>query len=304
MTDVIDSSSDGNGVSVQISGKSSVFAVIGDPIEHTLSPLMHNRAIKAMGLDAVYVSLHVRPDDLERAIKGMKALGIGGMNVTVPHKTAVMALMDDLSDEARAVGAVNTIIPKDGGLYGDNTDGYGFLKCLAEGGLPVLPERVCIIGAGGAARGVAFACAGREEVKELAIINRTVGKAEALADEIACFSGKVVEPAPADKQSFKRHAGGAGLVVNTTSVGMFPNEGVSPLPDPSIFHEGQYTADIVYVPLRTKFLDDAEANGAKSIEGLAMLAWQGARSLSLWTGMEAPGEVMMAALLEHFGRGM
>jgi len=289
---------------MQISGKTKVFGVIGDPVGHTLSPLMHNRAIEEMGLDAVYMPFHVRPESLGDAMQGMRALGIAGLNVTVPHKTAVMKHLDEITGDAAAVGAVNTIIVKDGRLIGDNTDGYGFLKCLElGGGLKHLPERICLIGAGGAARGVGYACAMRDEVKELVIINRTVSKAESLAGELESLSKKPVISASADDASFAKHIAECGLIVNTTSVGMFPNEGVSPVPDPSVFQAGQLACDIVYVPLRTKFLEDAAAQGAKTVEGLAMLAWQGARSLSLWTGLDAPGDVMQSALDEHFIKG-
>ena len=281
----------------RIGGKTTVYGVIGDPIEHTLSPLMHNSAIAAMGLDAVYVSFRVDKTQLEQAVKGMDALGIGGLNVTVPHKTAVFGCLDHVTDEARAVGAINTIIRADSGLVGDNTDVYGFLMCLSkDGGLDSLPEKVCVLGAGGAARGVVYACAAREEVREVVVINRTLSKAETIA---ADFSGIVkanLRAAPATAETFIRDVPQAGLVVNTTSVGMYPDVDASPMPDPAVFREGQVVCDIVYNPSETRFLSEAAEHGAVTVGGLSMLAYQGARSLSLWTNRDAPVDVMLDAL--------
>lgn len=286
---------------MKISGKTVVYGVIADPVEHTLSPLMHNSAIAEMGVDAVYVPFHVLPDDLERAVKGMAALGIVGLNVTVPHKTRVIEYLDHVTEEARAVGAVNTIINHKGVLTGDNTDVFGFLMCLAsDGGLEQLPERVCVIGAGGAARGVVYACLGENEVEEVVIINRTLSKAEKLADDFSAMSGKSITALPAQVETFHTVLPSAGLVINTTSVGMSPHENISPVPDPGVFHEGQIVCDIIYNPAETRLLREAASRGAKTVGGLAMLAYQGARSLSIWTGRDAPAGVMLKVLNEWF----
>ncbi|MFC1551378.1 shikimate dehydrogenase [Candidatus Latescibacterota bacterium] len=285
-----------------ISGKTSVFGVIGDPIAHTMSPLMHNRAISVMGIDAVYVPFHVRPDFLPFAIKSIISLGIKGMNITVPYKTEAIKHLDNLSDVAVAVGAVNTIINDNSVLTGDNTDVYGFEKCLEVGGdILTFPEKVCVLGAGGAARGVVYACLIREEVKEVTVINRTLSKAKKLAEELFHVTGKVAVPMKADEETLDKVVPEAGLIINTTSIGMDPDAGRSPVSDPSLFHEGHIVCDIIYNPLRTKFLVDAESRGAKTVGGLAMLAYQGARSLSLWTGQEAPAEVMLDVLKEKYG---
>ena len=285
-----------------INGKTSVFCVIGDPIEHTLSPPMHNRAIEAMGIDAVYVPFKVKPQFLEHAVKSMESLGIKGLNVTVPHKTEVMKFCDNLTDVAKAVGAVNTIINENGRLTGDNTDVYGFEMCLKSGsGIDTFPEKIGILGAGGAARGVVYACAMKEEVREISIINRTFSKAEKIAKELSPLTGKTLVPLPADEDNMRNVLPASGLVVNTTSIGMFPDINRSPVPEPGVFHEGQIVCDIIYNPLETKFLKDAGLHGARTVGGLAMLAYQGARSLSLWTGMEAPVEVMFETLKEKFG---
>ncbi|MBT4485412.1 MAG: shikimate dehydrogenase [Candidatus Latescibacteria bacterium] len=288
---------------MKISGKTTVYGVIGDPIEHTLSPLMHASAIEKMGIDAVYVPFHVRPDELEHAIKGIKALGVGGLNVTVPHKTRVMDYLDNLTDEAKAVGAVNTVINHDGVLTGDNTDVYGFTRCLfVDGGLERFPKRVYVIGAGGAARGVVYACAKSDEVSEVVVINRTLSKAEKLAEELSAVTGSHISAMPAIEETFSGMLSDAELLINTTSVGMYPQVEHSPVPYPEVFHEGQVVCDIIYNPSETRLLRDAASHGAKVVGGLAMLAYQGARSLSLWTGMEAPAEVMLDVLKQEFGQ--
>ena len=281
-----------------IRGTTAVYGVIGDPIEHTLSPLMHNRALAEMGLDAVYVPFRVKPDDLEDAVRAISALGIRGMNVTVPHKTRIIEYLDRITVEARAVGAVNTVINTGGLLEGDNTDVYGFTNCiLKDGGLERFPERICILGAGGAARAVVYACAVREEVCEIAILNRTLSKAEELADDFRRITGKPISAYPADGETRKKILPRMDMIVNTTTVGMYPHSGISPvIESDDVFHPGQVVCDIIYTPARTKLLEDAIQRGAKTIGGMAMLAFQGARSLTLWTGREAPVQVMIEAL--------
>jgi shikimate dehydrogenase len=281
-----------------ICGTTGVYAVIGDPVEHSLSPLMHNRAMKEMGFDAVYVPFRVKRENLEEAVRAMRALDIRGMNVTVPHKTMIIPFLNSLSSEARAVGAVNTIINTGGILAGDNTDVYGFTHCVLDGGdLKEFPPRICIFGAGGAARAVLYACALRSEVSELTILNRTVHKAEKLAGEIGFITGRHISFFASDRESQKKILPDTDMIVNTTTVGMFPNVGISPVIDPEdVFHSGQVVCDIVYNPARTKFLADASEKGAITIGGMAMLAFQGARSLTLWTGREAPVQVMMETL--------
>jgi len=250
-----------------------------------------------MRIDAVYVPFRVSPGLLGEAVKGMRAFGIGGLNVTVPHKTAVIEYLDSITDEAKAVGAVNTITNNDSRLIGDNTDVYGFImSVLNDGGIERLPSKVCVLGAGGAARGVVYACASREEVSEVTVINRTVSKADAIAADLSPVTHAKITALPSTGEILKREIPSAGLVVNTTSLGMFPNTAGSPVPDADVFRSGQIVCDIVYNPMKTRFLQQAEEEGAVIVGGLPMLAYQGARSLSLWTGMEAPVKVMLEVL--------
>lgn len=281
-----------------ITGVTRILGVLGDPIGHTSSPAMHNAAIAAMGLDYAYVAFHVRPDALGSAIEGMRALQIAGLNVTVPHKQGVMAHLDEVSDEAVAIGAVNTVVNRQGRLVGYNTDAFGILESLKrDGGLEKLPAQVALLGAGGAARAILYALLEREEVEQILLLNRTRSKAESLAGDLdrngrVCV-GEMDSSAVAE----------VDLLINSTSVGMYPHEEGSPLADPSVLHANMLVADIVYKPLKTRLMKQAEAAGARAINGLGMLAWQGARSFELWTGSAPPVDVMTAAALERVKDG-
>ena len=282
---------------MRIGGTTAVYGVIGDPVSHSLSPRMQNRAMEAMGLDAVYVAFRVAPDGLGDAVSAMRALSIRGFNVTVPHKTAVIPYLDRLTEAAESVGAVNTVIRDGDSLVGDNTDVHGFLMCVLEdGGIGRFPERVCVLGAGGAARGIVCACAGRPEVKEIAVVNRTLARAVEIADRFSRVTGARITAHPAEPAEFRKILPGAGMIVNTTTVGMIPDTERSPVPEPEVIGKGQVVCDIIYTPRRTKLLCDAEARGARTVGGLGMLVHQGARSLSLWTGREAPVAFMREEL--------
>lgn len=284
-----------------ISGKTRVLGIIGHPVEHTSSPAMHNAAIAALGLEYVYTAFPVRPEELGPAIAGMRALNFRGLNVTVPHKVGVMALLDEISPEARAIGAVNTIDHREGRLIGHNTDAYGVMQSLRlDGGLETLPSRVALLGAGGAARAILYALLQRPEVEHIALLNRTAEKAAALAASLDP-EGKRVQPGVLDASSGEQVAA-AGLLINSTSIGMHPHPDASPLPNPACLHTGMVVLDIVYNPLETLLLRQARQAGARPVDGLGMLARQGARAFAIWTGVEPPVEVMRAAALERLGK--
>jgi len=285
-----------------ITGRTRVLGVVGHPVEHTSSPAMHNAAIQALGLDYVYVAFHVRPEGLGQALAGMRGLELHGLNVTVPHKLAVMEWLDEISEEACTIGAVNTVVRHEGRLTGHNTDAYGALAALRQdGGLDRLPARVALLGAGGAARAILYGLLGRPEVEEVLLLNRTVDRAEQLANDLDPQAAKVrVGRLGPDSGGRVREA---GLLVNATSVGMHPREDESPLADPGCLRPGMVVLDIVYNPLRTRLLAQAEAAGARAVPGLGMLAHQGARSFALWTGVEPPVAVMLEAALARLARG-
>ena len=282
-----------------ISGHTRVLGVIGDPIEHTSSPAMHNAALEALGLDFVYVPFHVRPDQLPRALAGMRGLGIRGLNVTVPHKQAVIEHLDEVSPEAEAIGAVNTIINEGGRLRGHNTDVHGVLESLrCDAGLDSLPSRVVLLGAGGAARAILFGLLQRPEVESVQLLNRTVERAEELATDLDVGGGRI-SVAALDDEGRGVEIAAADLVINSTSVGMTPHPDRSPLGERNRFRPGMTLLDIVYNPPTTRLMRQAEEAGARAVNGLGMLAYQGAGSFELWTGEAPPVEVMKAAALER-----
>jgi shikimate dehydrogenase len=279
-----------------ISGKTRVCGVIGDPIEHTLSPIMHNAAFKALKLDFAFLAFKVKAADVEKAVSGMRALGIYGLNVTMPHKSAVINYLDEVDQAAKAIGSVNTILNKDGRLFGFNTDGIGALQALRENGVEPRGKKVLLLGAGGAARAIAYTLA--READELVILNRTAKQAAKLANLLKqTFDRKVVADA-LSPNGIKDNLQDSDVLINATSVGMKPNADQTPVafewlrPDLAVM-------DIVYNPIETKFAKDAKAAGAKVVSGFEMLIYQGAASFEIWTGHSAPVEVMRHAAFNH-----
>ena len=271
-----------------ISGSTGILGVIGQPVAHSASPAMHNAALEAAGLDFVYVAFAVPAAGVAGVGTAMRALNIRGLNVTVPYKQAVMDFLDEVSPEAQAIGAVNTIDHRDGRLVGHNTDAYGIMASLREdGGLQQLPPKVVLLGAGGAARAILYALLAAGEVEQIALLNRTAARAEALAADLGAGS-RVTVGSVAESQALAE----AGLVINATSIGMEPHAGVSPLGDGTGLHDGMVVVDIVYKPAATQLLQQARAAGARTVDGLGMLVHQGARAFELWTGVAPPVEVM------------
>ena len=278
-----------------------LLGVIGDPIAHSLSPDMHNAAIGVLEIDYCYVAFHVLPDGVESALDGMRALQIRGLNVTLPHKSAVMAHLDRISEEALAVGAVNTVSLKDGELVGQNTDVYGLATALERtAGLAVLPEHCVILGAGGVARAAAYALATRNEVRRVSILNRTVARAELLARDMQRTTGKAIDAGDLTKGTQMRRFADAGLVVNGTSLGMYPDVERTPIADTDAVHPQLVLYDTVFNPLDTLLMRQFRSAGAPAFGGLDMLVYQGARSFAIWTGIEPPVDVMKRAIIGRF----
>lgn len=283
-----------------ISGRTRVCGIFGYPVEHSFSPAMHNAAFAALGLDYIYVPFPVLPANLPGAVAAVRALGLAGVNVTIPHKEAVLPLLDELSEEARLIGAVNTIVNRSGQLHGDNTDGRGFLRSLEEkAGFTPAGKTALILGAGGAARAVAvqLALAG---TKRLLLANRSQSRARELAGFVAERTGVRVEMVPWPRKDNEMLPGEAlleaELVVQATPMGMHPNASETvPLPF-DLFRPGQVACDLVYNPVETLFLKKAREAGAAAVDGLGMLLYQGALAFELWTGAAAPVEVMREAL--------
>jgi shikimate dehydrogenase len=286
---------------MKITGGTQIVGVVGDPIAHTRSPAMHNAAFRTLGLDWVYVPFHVRPADLAAAVVGLRALGLRGVNATVPHKEALVRIADTLTPAAEFVGAVNTLtFDPDGAVEGDNTDAYGFVAAMQEAGLGVpRGERVVVVGAGGAARAVLAALAA-EGVRDFVIVNRTPERALRLAEEVEQRTGGRAAGLPLTEDALRHALAGAALLVNTTSGGMV---GKSPLDlKGSLLSPPLIVYDIVYAPPATPLLQAATARGCRTLNGVGMLVHQGARAFERWTGVAAPVEVMRNALLESLSQ--
>jgi shikimate dehydrogenase len=286
---------------MKLSGRTRVFGVIGDPIEHSLSPAMQNAAFEHLKLDCVFLAFQVKPIEVENAVRGMRSLGIVGLNVTMPHKHSVIASLDEVDSAAKFLGSVNTIHNRDGKLIGYNTDGIGALKALQENGVALKGKKLLLLGGGGAAKAIAYALT--PEVGEVVLLNRTAEKATQLAEALCRTLGKKVTCSVLSAGEVKKHMRDTDIVVNATSVGMSPNVEES-LVQPRLLRPDLSVMDIVYHPVETKLAKEAKAAGAKVISGVEMLLYQGAASFEIWTECKAPVEVMRkAALNQLLGAG-
>lgn len=277
---------------MQINGRTVLYGIIGSPVQHSLSPVMHNAAFAALGINSVYVPLPV--EHVKDGVTGLSALGFRGVSVTVPHKETVMAHLDEIDPVARRIGAVNTLLfrrhPDSGEVVsrGFNTDWLGSnLALAAEMKLP--GSRVLILGAGGAAKAVGFGLV--EAGAEVVISNRSAERGRELADWLGCTF------CPAGELDSQQ----ADALVNTTSVGMEPNAEGIPL-DPDMLTNFQVVMDIVYAPLQTTLLAKAAEAGCRTVDGLAMLLYQGAVQFKIWTGLQPPKDVMRQALFAELER--
>ena len=261
-----------------ITGRTRLIGVWGHPVGHSRSPAMHNAALAALGLDWAYVPFDVAPERLPAAVEGLRAMNLVGINVTVPHKEAVLPLLDVVDEDARRIGSVNTIHNVGGVLHGSSTDGPGFLHSLTALGEPTEGRRALVLGAGGSARAVAFALAGRGGRVQIA--NRTEARARELAGRV-----NAAYPGAASVAGWGEEAGEFDLLVNTTSLGMAPHEDTMPALPPGTFGREILVYDLVYAPPETRLLAQARRAGCRAVNGLKMLAAQGALSLGLWAGV-------------------
>jgi shikimate dehydrogenase len=283
---------------LKITSRTGFYAIIGNPIKHSLSPVIQNEAFKSTGIDAVYLAFQVESSVLSEAIDGFRAFNIFGFNVTIPHKVAVMKYLDELDESSTTIGATNTVVNREGRLIGYNTDGTGALAALQEAGVDPQGKRILLIGAGGAARALAFSFAGIAD--RLTILNRTVSKAEDLAKEVRRVTGMPVFCGELDSSTLNEEMAYVDLLVNATSVGMNPQPNET-LVDASLLRRDMTVFDIVYSPLQTRLLREAKEAGAKIVDGLAMLVHQGAQAFELWTGKKAPVLAMTKALKMALG---
>jgi shikimate dehydrogenase len=275
-----------------ISGKTKIFGIFGYPVEHTFSPGMHNSAFKELGMDACYVPFAVSPGRLGDAVKAIVPLGLCGLNVTVPHKENVLAYLDELSEEARLIGAVNTIEVREGRLIGHNTDGRGFLRSLhKDAGFDPRGKSILFIGSGGAARAVGFSLA-LAGTKKIMFRDVDARKAGALAQDIRNKTG--ADAASISEDLLAASAAEADCLINATPLGLKKTD---PLPiGKDIVRKNHLVCDLVYNPPETALLKAAKARGAKRLSGLGMLLYQGVIAFEIWTSGKAPVPVMKKAL--------
>lgn len=284
-----------------ITGKTKLLGVIGHPVEHSLSPVMHNAAIASLGADCIYLPLPVKPENLPAAIAGFSAIGLLGFSVTIPHKQAIVPLLSEVSPVARAVGAVNTVWRSPSGWAGTNTDVQGFLAPLLEQQRDWSQTSAVILGTGGASRAVVAGCA-ELDVREICVVGRDRDKLAAFqhswADSSisAALSTHTWEELP---QLISR----SHLLVNATPVGMYPKVDETPVTAAQMAHlpAGAIVYDLIYTPNPTVFLNIARDSGAIAIDGLEMLVQQGAAALQIWLQQQVPAGVMRQSLRQHLG---
>ncbi|MFP3392122.1 shikimate dehydrogenase [Brevibacillus sp. SIMBA_040] len=277
-----------------ITSKTQLVGLFGHPVSHSQSPMMHNAAFAEMGLGFAYVAFDVDPADLEDAVRGIRALGLKGINVTIPHKVAIMPMLDEIDPLAKRIGAVNTVVINDGRLIGYNTDGMGYVRSLVEETGIVLDQQiVTMVGAGGAARAVAFTLA-EKGVKEIRIMNRSRERAQILAEHV----GTIVPTKIVEQGDGMDAIADSSLLINTTSIGMLPNVQEMPVP-PEWLHNQLTVSDLIYNPLETRLLGEARAIGATVHSGVGMFVNQGALAFELWTGQQAPTDAMREIVLQQ-----
>ncbi|MBN1443446.1 MAG: shikimate dehydrogenase [Planctomycetes bacterium] len=285
---------------MDITARTQLCAVIGDPVGHSLSPQIHNTAFRACGLDYVYAALHVRRGDTGRAMQGVRSLGIRGLSVTIPHKLDVIEHLDAVDPGARAVGSVNTVVNEGGSLCGCSTDGPGALRALAAGGVDAAGRSVLMLGSGGAARAVAFALSALDPPPRLSLLGIVEDELRRLAADIEERTPLSVEARRLGDETLREAMAGAEILIHATPVGMTPRTGES-LVDPAWIRPDQAVFDVVYTPQETKLLRDAKGRGARTVPGLGMFVHQAAIQFELWTGRDAPLRVMEQAVLEALG---
>ena len=279
---------------LRINGSTQVCAVIGDPIEHTLSPTIHNAAFKRQKMDLVYVAFRVRKRDLQAAIEGLRSLGVLGINIMMPHKSRVIRFLDWIDRTAQEIGAVNTVVGKKATLHGYNTDGEGALRALSQLG-SLSGRKALILGAGGAAKAIAYYLS--KSAETIVILNRTPSNGARLASRITEWSGIASRSCALSRKNLAREARGADLLINTLPVHVFAPLGKLVLQD-RVVTQNKLVMDVNYTS-ESQFLTEAKQAGAKTIDGLEMLIQQAGLSFKLWTGQEAPIEAMRQAAIEE-----
>jgi shikimate dehydrogenase len=274
-----------------------ICAVIGNPVAHSLSPALHNAAFNELGLDFVYVAFRV--EDLKNALAGMRALeNFRGMSVTIPHKIEAMNYMDEIAEADRAIGSINTIINENGQLIGMGTDGPGALKAFNDAGITLDTKNILMLGAGGAARAIAFTLAFKTGLEKLTILDINESMLRGLTADLQAGTGACIESASLSDSTLSLAMKQADVIINCTPIGMHPKEGISIVPV-GHFRTGQIVFDVVYTPLETKLIADARSRGLQVISGVDMFINQAVLQFVQFTGMDAPVEIMRRVVMER-----
>ncbi|MBT2625608.1 shikimate dehydrogenase [Bacillus sp. ISL-32] len=277
-----------------INGKTQLIGLLATPIGHSLSPTMHNLAFKKLGLNYAYLAFEVGNEQLEDVVTGMRALGVRGFNVSMPNKMKIIPYLDQLADSAKFSGAVNTVVNDNGILTGHSTDGMGYVRNLKEHGIDIIGKKMTLIGSGGAATPIAIQSA-LEGLAEISIFARNDAFFEKAVENVRIINEDMkdsnckanVYPLE-DQETLRAEIASSDILANGTGVGMKPLEGLSVIEDVSMLRPDLIVSDVVYNPVKSKLLEQAEEAGCKTINGLGMMVWQGAMAFELWTGKEMP----------------
>ena len=280
---------------MEINGRTRTCGLIGNPVEHTMSPAIHNTLARIYGHDLAYLPFHVPAGGLEEAVKGAYALNFLGLNVTVPYKSQVIPFLKETDPLAREIGAVNTLVRVEGGFKGYNTDMPGLWRAMCQDNVALEGQKVLILGAGGVARAVAL-LAVRKGAGEVILLNRTLEKAQAVAEEVNALTGRTAARALALQEHAFLPTGEKYLAVQATNVGMYPRTQEAVIEDPSFYEKIQVGYDLIFNPARTRFMSLVEESGGRAWNGLKMLLYQGIIAYELWTG----AEVVQAQAQEAF----
>ena len=275
----------------QITGHTRLTGLLGSPVSHSISPMMHNEGFKTLGLDYVYMAFDVPLDKLSAVTDSLRTMNVRGFNLTMPHKNEMCALCDELSPAAEIIGAVNTVVNENGRFIGHNTDGIGYMRALKEDGFDIIGKKMTILGAGGAATSI-FVQAALDGVSEISIFSRRsrfYERAEQIIQTLSERTSSIINLYDfEDPEILKHEISESAILVNGTSVGMAPNTEQSLITDESFFHKDLIVSDVIYNPRETKLLKMARKAGCRTQNGLYMLLYQGAEAFKLWTGEEMP----------------
>jgi shikimate dehydrogenase len=283
---------------MDISPNTQLCGLLGNPVGHSLSPAIHNAAFRALELDFVYLAFPV--EDLEGAVRGIRAMGnVRGFSVTIPHKVAILPLLDEVEQTAAYIGSVNTILKDRGRLIGSNTDASGALQALRQGGIGLSGKRVGMVGTGGAARAIAFGLCLEGEISELTLLGIDDRERSTLADDLRSKTSITIIDAGLTPDSLRNHLPPIQILIHATPIGMHPKSQETCIPK-NLFHPELAVMDIVYNPLDTRLLQDAREAGCRTIQGIEMFLHQAVGQFEQWTGQEAPVEIMRKVLTSHF----